>query len=65
MDIAVGTPLEDPETKSIGVAAADFDADGREEVYIIFSLQIPGNLGYFIAHQLVICLLVLCYNHVY
>lgn len=30
----MGTPLEDPETKSIGVAAGDFDADGREEVEI-------------------------------
>nr|ABC86200.1 cartilage acidic protein 2 [Physcomitrium patens] len=35
VDIAVGTPLEDPETKSIGVAAADFDADGREELYVL------------------------------
>lgn len=35
MDIAVGTPLEDPETKSIGVAAGDFDGDGQEEVEII------------------------------
>ena len=32
VDIAVGTLLEDPETKSIGVAAGDFDGDGREEV---------------------------------
>lgn len=30
----MGTPLEDPETKSIGVAAGDFDGDGREEVEI-------------------------------
>lgn len=32
VDIAKGTLLQDPETKSIGVAAGDFDGDGREEV---------------------------------
>lgn len=36
VDIAKGTLLQDPETKSIGVAAGDFDGDGREEVRIEF-----------------------------
>ncbi|KAG0607582.1 hypothetical protein M758_8G040200 [Ceratodon purpureus] len=35
VDVAVGTPLEDPETKSIGVAAGDFDGDGQEELYVL------------------------------
>ncbi len=32
MNIANGTPLEDPLSSSIGVAAGDFDGDGSEEV---------------------------------
>ena len=39
MDVAPGTPLEDPQTKSIGVAAGDFDGDGQEEVVIIHHLS--------------------------
>jgi len=35
VDIAKGTLLQDPETKSIGVAAGDFDGDGREELYVL------------------------------
>lgn len=43
VDVAVGTPLEDPETKSIGVAAGDFDGDGQEEVdTIIFLLTLAS-----------------------
>jgi hypothetical protein len=32
VNIANGTPLEDPSSSSIGVAAGDFDGDGSEEV---------------------------------
>lgn len=32
MNIASGTPLEDPERRAIGVAAGDMDGDGEEEV---------------------------------
>lgn len=35
----MGTSLEDPETKFIGVAAGDFDGDGQEEVEIIIFCQ--------------------------
>lgn len=35
VNIASGTPLEDPERRAIGVAAGDFDGDGEEELYIL------------------------------
>jgi hypothetical protein len=35
VNIANGTPLEDPSSSSIGVAAGDFDGDGSEELYVL------------------------------
>ncbi|CAM6014711.1 unnamed protein product [Sphagnum balticum] len=35
VNIANGTPLEDPLSSSIGVAAGDFDGDGSEELYVL------------------------------
>lgn len=35
VNIAAGSPLEDPERRAIGVAAGDFDGDGEEEVYVL------------------------------
>lgn len=51
VDIAVGTLLEDPETKSIGVAAGDFDGDGQEEV------KSNQHLG-FMQHKFIPCCVV-------
>lgn len=57
----MGTPLEDPETKSIGVAAGDFDGDGQEEVDLNhFCL---ATLIKRIRSKLLIYLLALCCNH--
>ena len=56
----MGTPLEDPETKSIGVASGDFDGDGQEEVDTIVFWQ-PWLL--LIHSKFVIYLLVLHCNH--
>eukprot|EP00250_Pteridium_aquilinum_P008305 c17838_g1_i1 orf=213-1838(-) len=35
VDIASGTPLQDPERRAIGVAAGDIDGDGEEEIYVL------------------------------
>lgn len=65
VDIAVGTLLEDPETKSIGVAAGDFDGDGQEEV------KSNQHLG-FMQHKFIpccvvdvcfVCAAVICLEH--
>jgi hypothetical protein len=35
VNVAKGTPLADPERQAIGVAAGDFDGDGKEEIYVL------------------------------